>query len=236
MARSSVTAALPQIDILAGLGKGLTHKQRRFAEEIAMGKKGSEAYRAAYNTRATPQRVAVEASKLRHTPKIADAVQAIQQAQEAMKYQTSEGLRSLAVSSLVNVLIDPETSQAVKVQAARTIGNMTEVSLFTHRTESKVIHSSDDIKAKILREIGALMNGQAEDVVERDALSLLTELTAPEISADGEPTAPAPPLDGEQESLVPLHTIPQPQSKNSSQPQSENSSQEDPPISDFDQA
>ena len=226
---------MPGVSILGAVTKGLTPKQKKFTEALAAGAKGSEAYRMAYNTKAKPQRVAVEASKLRHTPKIADAVQAIQQAQEAMKYQTSEGLRSLAVSSLVQVLTDPETSAAVKVSAARTIGTITEVSLFTHRSESKVIHSSEDIKAKILREIGALMNSQAEDVVERDALSLLTELTAGENPADGEPTHPAPPLDGEQESLVPLHTIPQPQSENSSQPQSENSSQEDPPISDFDQ-
>jgi len=236
MARSSVTAALPQIDILAGLGKGLTHKQRRFAEEVAAGAKGSEAYRAAYNTRAKPKTVANSAYNLKNRADIQATIQAIEQANQAMKYQTSEGLRSLAITSLVQVLTDPETSAAVKVSAARTVGNMTDVSLFTHRTESKVIHSSEDIKAKILREITSLMNGQAEDVVERDALSLLTELTVGENPADGEPTHPAPPLDGEQESLVPLHTIPHPQSENSSQPQSENSSQEDPPISDFDQA
>jgi len=236
MARSSVTAALPQIDILAGLGKGLTHKQRRFAEEVAAGAKGSEAYRAAYNTRAKPKTVANSAYNLKNRADIQATIQAIEQANQAMKYQTSEGLRSLAITSLVQVLTDPETSAAVKVSAARTVGNMTDVSLFTHRTESKVIHSSEDIKAKILREITSLMNGQAEDVVERDALSLLTELTVGENPADGEPTHPAPPLDGEQESLVPLHTIPHPQSENSSQPQSENSSQEDPPISDFEQA
>ena len=218
MARSSVTAALPQIDILAGLGKGLTHKQRRFAEEVAAGAKGSEAYRAAYNTRAKPKTVANSAYNLKNRADIQATIQAIEQANQAMKYQTSEGLRSLAVSSLVQVLTDPDTSAAVKVSAARTIGTITEVSLFTHRSESKVVHSSEDIKAKILREIGALMNGQAEDVVERDALSLLTELTAAENPADGEPTAPAPPLDGEQESPVPLHTIPQPQSENFFQP------------------
>ena len=231
MARSSVTEAvraeMPGVSILGAVTKGLTPKQKKFTEALAAGAKGSEAYRAAYNTRAKPKTVANSAYNLKNRADIQATIQAIEQANQAMKYQTSEGLRSLAVSSLVQVLTDPDTSAAVKVSAARTIGNMTDVSLFTHRTESKVIHSSDDIKAKILREIGALMNSQAEDVVERDALSLLTELTAGENPADGEPTAPVPPLDGEQESLVPLHTIPQ--------PQSENSSQEDPPISDFEQ-
>lgn len=242
MPRESIKESIKQVDILGGLGRGLTHKQKRFAEEIAKGSKGSEAYRKAYNTKAKPQRVAVEASKLKHTPKIADAIESIKQAEEAMKYQTAEGLRSLAVSSLVNVLIDPETSQAVKVQCARTIGNITEVSLFTHRTESKVIHSSEDIKAKILKEITALMNGTAEDVIEKDALSLLNELTAKENSADGEPTAPAPTTTHDQESPATLHTIPQPRSEIISKAQSEiisepidgNENIGEPPVSDFD--
>jgi hypothetical protein len=228
MPRSSIRESIPQVDILGGLGKGLTHKQKRFAEEVAKGRKGSEAYRLAYNTKAKPKTQADTASKLKARPDIKQAIQAIEQANEAMKYQTAEGLRSLAVSSLVNVLIDPETSQAVKVQCARTIGNMTEVSLFTHRTESKVIHSSEDIKAKILKEITALMNGTAEDVIERDALSLLNELTAKENAHGDEPTAPAPATLPAQESPVPLHTIPQ--------PQSQISAEGEPPLDDFNAA
>jgi len=242
MARSTVSESLPQVDILSGLGRGLTAKQKRFAEEVAKGKKGSEAYRAAYNTRAKPKTQADTASKLRARPDIKAAIDAIEQANQAMKYQTAEGLRSLAVSSLVNVLIDPETSQAVKVQAARTIGTITEVSLFTHRTESKVIHSSDDIKAKILKEISTLMSSQADDVVARDAASLLTELTASsepeqggENSPDGETHPPVTPTCDDEESLAELHTIPQPlsQSENIPDPLSQSENIET-PLSDFD--
>ena len=180
MGRQSIKEELkdnPYVDVLGGLGKGLTSKQKRFAEEIAKGETGAGAYRKAYSAKGKPNTQARTAHDLKRHPKISATIEAIERANEVMKYQTSEGLRSLAVSTLVDVLTNPETSQAVKVQCARTIGTMTEVSLFTHRTESKVIHSSEDIKAKILKEINSLMNGSAEDVVARDATSLLTELT-----------------------------------------------------------
>ena len=138
----------PFVDVLGGLGKGLTPKQKRFAEEIVKGETGAGAYRKAYNPKGKPKTIANDAYKLKSRPDISATIEAINRANEVMKYQTAEGLRSLAVSTLVDVLTNPETSQAVKVQCARTIGTMTEVSLFTHRTESKVIHSSEDIKAR----------------------------------------------------------------------------------------
>ena len=233
----------PFVDVLGGLGKGLTPKQKKFAEEVARGEKGSTAYRKAYNSKAKPKTIANNAYNLKSRADIQATIEAINRANEVMKYQTAEGLRSLAVSTLVDVLTNPETSQAVKVQCARTIGTMTEVSLFTHRTESKVIHSSEDIKAKILKEISSLMNGSAEDVIARDADSLLNELTAPQStehtqSTDDDALAqeagenfqdaqthPAPtPTSAQTESLVPTHTIPHPQSvsKNIPHPPSKN--------------
>ena len=235
MGRQSIKEELkdnPYVDILSGLGKGLTAKQKRFAEEIAKGEKGSEAYRRAYNTKATPKTIANHAYTLKNRGDIQATIEAIERANEVMKYQTAEGLRSLAVSTLVDVLTNPDTSAATRIQTARIIGTMTEVSLFTHRTESKVIHSSEDIKAKILKEINSLMSGSAEDVVARDATSLLTELTQSQPtehaesadldtretggnSADIE-THPHPTPTCEQtESHVLQHTIPHERSENS---------------------
>jgi len=221
----------PFVDVLGGLGKGLTPKQKKFAEEVARGEKGSTAYRKAYNSKAKPKTIANNAYNLKSRADIQATIEAINRANEVMKYQTAEGLRSLAVSTLVDVLTNPETSQAVKVQCARTIGTMTEVSLFTHRTESKVIHSSEDIKAKILKEISSLMNSSAEDVIARDANSLLNELTAPQSTEHTQSaneqeqeagenfqdaqTHPAPtPTSAQTESLAPTHTIPDPLSQN----------------------
>ena len=227
MTRESVRETLkenPFVDVLGGLGKGLTPKQKRFAEEIAKGEKGSHAYRKAYNTKAKASTVANNAYQLKNRTDIQATIDAIERANEVMKYQTAEGLRSLAISSLVEVITNPDTSPAVRVQCAKTIGTMTEVSLFTHRTESKVIHSSEDIKAKILKEIGSLMNTNAEDVIARDASSLLSELTQtteennPDLEGEasenfpcaGQPHPHPTPPNQSTESHVLQHTIPLP--------------------------
>ena len=219
MGRQSIKEGLkdnPFVDVLGGLGKGLTAKQKRFAEGIANGEKGSEAYRKAYTTKATPKTIANHAYNLKNRGDIQATIQAIERANEVMKYQTAEGLRSLAVSTLVDVLTSPDTSPATRIQTARIIGTMTEVSLFTHRTESKVIHSSEDIKAKILKEINSLMSGSVDDVVARDASSLLNELECrPEenFADKGAHPSPAPTCD-ETESLELQHTIPHERSEN----------------------
>jgi len=187
----------------------LTAKQAKFAEEVAKGETKSDAYRKAYNTKAKPKDVANTAYKLAHRSDIASTIEAIQKANEAMKYQNAESLRSLAITSLVQVLTDPDSKPQAKIQASKIIGQMTEVSLFTHRSETKVIHSSDDIKAKILSEIRGLMSGDVQDVIEHDATSLLAELTmTPENSEPSEPTlSPAPTFDLP-EPHGKLHTIP----------------------------
>jgi hypothetical protein len=218
MPRQSIKDELrgnPHVDVLGGLGKGLTSKQKKFAEEIANGETGAGAYRKAYQSKGKPNTQARTAHDLKRHPKISATIEAIERANEVMKYQTSEGLRSLAVSTLVDVLTNPDTSQATRVQTARIIGTMTEVSLFTHRTESKVIHSSEDIKAKILKEITSLMNSTAEDIVSRDASSLLNELTAvdqaqehEENFQDGEAHPHPTPTCDQTESLELEHTIP----------------------------
>ena len=235
MPRQSIKEELkdnPFVDVLGGLGKGLTSKQKRFAEEIAKGETGAGAYRKAYTAKGKANTQARTAHDLKRHPKISATIEAIERANEVMKYQTSEGLRSLAVSTLVDVLTNPDTSPATRIQTARIIGTMTEVSLFTHRTESKVIHSSEDIKAKILKEINSLMSGSAEDVVARDATSLLTELTQSQSTGHTESadldtqethgnladveTHPHPtPQNQSAESHVLQHTIPHERLKNS---------------------
>ena len=187
----------------------LTAKQARFAEEVAKGETQAGAYRKAYDTKAKPKDVANTAYKLAHRTDIASTIEAIQRANDAMKYQNAESLRSLAITSLVSVLTDPDAKHAIKVQASKVIGQITEVSLFTHRSETKVIHSSEDLRAKILREIQSLMNESAIDVVENDATTLLEELnTNPLISEDIDPTGDPSPTFSESGALDSLHTIP----------------------------
>jgi hypothetical protein len=187
----------------------LTAKQAKFAEAVALGDTKSDAYRKAYKPNAKTTTVNRNAHTIASNIKVQATIEAIKQANEAMKYQNAESLRSLAITSLVQVLTDPETKPQAKIQASKIIGQMTEVSLFTHRSETKVIHSSEDIKAKILQEIRGLMSGDIEDVIEKDATSLLAELTSDPENLDGEdPTATPDPeifLDAPHSEL---HTIP----------------------------
>jgi len=194
---------IPMEQILNVSSRALTHKQKTFCKEIAMGATGADAYRKAYNTKSNPKIVGSEASKLKAKPSIAQEIQAYQVALEAEKQRTPAALRALAIQSLVQVMIDPEAKDATKVQAAKAIGAITEVALFTERRETKVITSSENSKAALMEQLRDLMKANATDaqVIEAEASTLLEELAAV--------THPSPtPLTSEQESQDLLHTIP----------------------------
>lgn len=203
-----------------------------------MGQTGSEAYRRAYKSKAKPKSVAVEASKLKAKPSIQQTIEAYEAAIEASAYQTPAGLRALVIQTLVGVLTNEDTKDAVKVQAAKTLGTVTEVAAFTERKETRVITSSEDTKAKLLAKLRDMMKANATDADVIDTDSLMVELEGK--SAAGAPHSPGTPTATQVESPLPLHTIPHKQSQNSVE-QSQNlsdsvdpthSDMEDPPIED----
>jgi len=216
----------------------LTAKQAKFAEEVAKGETKSDAYRKAYKPNAKTTTVNRNAHTVASNIKVQATIEAIKSANDAMKYQNSEALRSLAITSLVSVLTDPESKPQAKIQASKIIGQITEVSLFTHRSETKVIHSSEDLRAKILREIQSLMNESAVDVVENDATTLLEELsTNVVISEDFDPTGDPSPTFSESGALDSLHTIPHERSPENHERSPENVNVytlNDPPLVDGD--
>lgn len=168
-----------------------------------MGATGADAYRKAYNTKANPKNTGNQAHKLKQKPQISAEIEAYQLAMESEKQRTPAALRALAIQSLVQVMIDPDAKDATKVQAAKAIGAITEVALFTERRETKVITSSENSKAALMEQLRDLMKANATDaqVIEMDAATLLEELATN--------THPSPtPLTGEQESQDLLHTIP----------------------------
>jgi hypothetical protein len=77
----------------------------------------------------------------------------------------------------VQTAIDPETKPAVRVQAAKVLGTVTEVAAFTERKEVRTISSSEDARAKVLAEIKTLMLG-TDNATDIEATSLLNELQA----------------------------------------------------------
>jgi len=108
-------------------------------------------------------------------------------AMEAAEYRTPVHLRALIVSTLTQTILDPEVPPSVRVQAVRVLGTITEVSAFTHRTETTVIKKSDDAKAQLLQQLQDMMRTVDEGGT-LDAEALLTELAGPH-RAGGTPDA-----------------------------------------------
>ena len=131
---------------------------------------------------------------------------------------------------------NPDTKDAVRLQAVKVLGGVTEVAAFTERKETTVITSSTDARAEIMAELRALTNAHASDavVVETQAADLLAELK----SASEEPHPPPTPTDAQQESPSSIHTIPLEQSQDFPNPDSKkgqdatptHSFREDPPA------
>jgi hypothetical protein len=227
--------------ILGVSAKGLTSKQKQFCKGVAMGKTGADAYREAYKTKAKPKTVANDAYKLKKRPDINSVITAMEGAIQAAEYQTPAGLRALVIQTLVQTMIDPETKDAVKIAAAKTLGTVTEVAAFTERKEVRTITSSEDAKTKLLAKLRDMMKANATDATVIDADSLLMELAAPvDEAADGDTHPVGTPQAVEPGTLTTLHTIPPKQSQNLSDPPQDNfddvdptpQSEEDPPIGD----
>ena len=160
------------------VSRTLTGKQKAFALEVAKGQTKADAYRKAYKPDATKRTMASKPYELMQDERIQREVKAYELAIEAAKHRTPAALRELVISGLVEVALNPDTKDSVRVQALRTIGTITEVSAFTERKEVRTISSSETAKASILAQLQTLMQGEITDVTSRDAESLLAELNA----------------------------------------------------------
>lgn len=182
MKRSQVIEALdtlPDRALLGAAHKELTPKQIKFAREIARGAKGAEAYRKTYNVTTTNKKAHGDrASRLKRDDRIQAEIEAYKLAMEAQEYRTPAALRALIVQTLTQTILDPDVAPAVRVQAVRVLGTITEVSAFTHRSETTVIKKSDDAKLELLNQLKAMMRTVDESGTS-DAEALLTELAGP---------------------------------------------------------
>ena len=194
------------------LGKtGLTAKQRRFAEGIVLeGLTGADSYRQAYNTQGKTQIVGVEAHKLKTNPKVANVMQALEQAKQASASHSAESLRALCVSTLVDVATNSDRD-AVRVAAVRVLGSVVGVDAYRETKRIETVKDSDEIKSQIMQQLKAMMIG-ADNAVTVDANDLLAELAGDEKQPDSDPTAPHPCHFDNGTPTLDVHTIPLEQS------------------------
>jgi hypothetical protein len=188
LSRERMQQALQTMPIESLMGRGvsgnLTPKEKRFAREVAInGASKVEAYRKAYNTKSKhTQRK--EPYMVANRPSVAQEIDALRLAEAAQALQTPAQLRALVIQTLVQTAIDPDTKPAVRVQAAKVLGTVTEVAAFTERKEVRTISSSEDARAKVMAEIRALMLG-TEDAEDIQARELLEELSNPADTVGG---------------------------------------------------
>ena len=197
LSRKTLEKAAKELPIQAILGKtvsdGLTTKQKNFAKAIAMGATKADAYRQAYKPDAKPSSLNNDPYRIASDPRIVREIEAYTLAIEAEKHRTPAALRSLVIRGLVEIALSDDAKDAVKVQALKTLGTVTEVAAFTERKEVRSIASSDDARARVMSELRSLLTAQAQDatVIEADADSLLRELSV-KFNGDASPDASEP--------------------------------------------
>jgi hypothetical protein len=159
----------------------LTKKQKDFARKVAEGKPKAKAYRETYDSQATPQSQAEQASRLAKNPKISAMIESFTLANEAREYLIPAQIRTMAIQNLVSIAINEEEKTSNKLKALELIGKMSEVSLFSETKTHVHLHSSEDIKTQLLEGLRqAFSNSRGlNDLAKRKAESLLIELSEP---------------------------------------------------------
>jgi hypothetical protein len=198
-------------------GIKLTGKQKAFAKKVAEGIPKAQAYRESYNTKADKQTQANEGYKLAKRPEIATMIDAFTLANEAREYLLPDQMRTLAIQKLVEITTTDGEKTANKLKAIELIGKMHEVSLFNETKTHLHIHSSTDLKAKLLDglRLAFTSSRSLNDDAKRKAESLLAELNSP-LTIDGDAieiieseTPPTPtPLEMTESHSQTLHSIP----------------------------
>lgn len=199
----------------------LTAKQKKFCANIVDGQNATDSYKDAYNpATATRQTLGNDAYKLKQDPRIVNEINALALAKAASQYRSIEGVRAIAVQSLVEAMVDPNIKAAERIQAARVVLT----SLIPPKDVAAAI-GSGALKDKILAELKAMM-GQSEQVIEAEAEaeddSLMAELMETgqnDASDDFDEGTPAPSTQfAEKQDAGSLHIITPIQSENPANP------------------
>jgi phage terminase small subunit len=199
----------------------LTPKMKRFAEEIALGETGAQAYRLAYSSKAKPKTAGDNASRLKADIRIKAEVERIERANELAALHSATGLRSIVISTLAEIATNPEEKAATRVQAVRSIGQLVGVDAFRETKRVEHVKDSGELRTQILDQLKTMMLGSA-DAIDVDANSLLAELSEPEPHPEGTPP------NAEWDSGAHVHSNPLEPSQHFPEP-SDSDPSEDPP-------
>jgi hypothetical protein len=219
ISKREIKEGLEQIPIeqilLGSIGdKQLTHKQKTFAKQVALGKPKAQAYKIAYDTNGNPITASANAQKLMGDTRIKLLVDAYSRAFEAREYQKPERLRELVIHQLTELALNPEVKDAQRIRSLELLGKVSEVGAFVDRKETRVIHESSKIKERLLDQLKTIINVDASEIDEGD--SLLRELSGSNPTESEpqteDPTTTRPPQIDHAEHGNYIHSIPNTQS------------------------
>ena len=207
---------IEQLLIGSSGNKQLTHKQKTFAKEVALGKPKAQAYRIAYDTKGTPVTASANAQKLVGNTRIKLLIEAYSRAFEAREYQKPERLRELVIHQLTEMALNPEVKDAQRIRSLELLGKVSEVGAFMDRKETKIIHESSKIKERLLDQLKTIINVDASEIDEGE--SLLRELSGTDPTESEpqteDPTTTRPPKNDHAEHGTYIHSNPNTQSDN----------------------
>lgn len=141
----------------------LTAKQRAFAEGIAQGKTKAGAYRDAYGSKGKPATASRRGQELARHGAVAAQIEALQLANEAMRYATPAALRALVVQKLTEHAISDDVKPAQRLQALKLLGTVTEVAAFTERREIVTVRDPGAAREALISGIRAALAASATD-------------------------------------------------------------------------
>ena len=206
----------------------LTPKMKRFAEQVALGATGADAYRKAYSDKGSVDTIGNNASRLKSDTRIKAEIERIEQANQLAALHSAAGLRSIVISTLAEIATNPDEKAATRVQAVRSIGQLVGVDAFRETKRVEHVKDSGELRAQILDQLKGMMLG-TNDAQEVEANDLLAELTGNNLATEEPHPVPTPP-NAERDSGSHEHSIPHTPSQDFAEP-SDIPASETPPLS-----
>lgn len=197
----------------------LTHKQKEFARNVALGETKAQSYRNAYNSKGNKKTEGDAGSRLAKHAGVNAEIQAYSAAIEASKYRTPAQLREFVIHQLTLHAMNDDNPPAQRIKSLELLGKVSEVAAFTERKETTIVNQSSDIKQRLLSMLSNTIDITPNDLSSRsdsstDADSLLAEIKG-HTHDDDQDAAPthAPPPDMAHTAIDSnIHTIPHTQS------------------------
>jgi hypothetical protein len=172
--------------ILTGESQTLTKKQKDFAYQLAVGETKAQAYRKAYRGGKPSVKKKVDGnrgSKLAKHEGIMKECEAIKAGLAFQEAYSLGQIKALVVQRLTQEALNEDNQGATRVNALKTLGTVAGVDAFVHRSETKVIKDSGELKAELLAKLKEAMADNAR-TIDADAQALLAEI-------EGNETPPA---------------------------------------------